>query len=205
MATSRVKTSSILQGFPKSRSLLAGNTAYSPSSYESIATTTVGSGGTATITFSSIPATFTHLQLRFICRDSNAAATDDGVTMQFNGDTAANYNRHSVYGDGATATSSGNGSPFTYISAGLSAGGGHASGVFAPGVLDILDYKNTNKYKTTRRLAGLDVNGAGGIIQFASGLWLSTSAITSITLKVVDGSYNFAQYSSIALYGIRGA
>jgi hypothetical protein len=177
----------------------------SSTSYESIATTTVGAGGSSSVTFSSIPSTYTHLQLRFLCRDSNAAVTDDGVTMQFNGDTAANYNRHSVYGDGATAASSGHGSPFTYVSAGLSASGGQASGVFAPGVLDILDYKNTNKYKTTRRLAGLDVNGAGGVIQLASGSWRSTSAITSITLKVVDGSYNFAQYSSIALYGIKGA
>jgi len=173
-----------------------------PLSFESIATVTVGGAGAADITFSSIAADWTHLQLRFICRDSNGAATDDGVTMQFNGDTASNYDRHSTYGTGATVYSSGHGSPFTYISAGLSAGGGHTSGKFAPGVLDILDYKNTNKYKTTRRLAGLDVNGAGGIVQFASNLWLSTSAITSITLKVVNGSYNFAQYSSIALYGV---
>ncbi len=81
MAVSRVKTSSILQGFPKSRSLLAGNAYFQPTAYESIATTTVGAGGTSTITFSSIPSTYTHLQIRGIGR-SDAASGNSWIYLR---------------------------------------------------------------------------------------------------------------------------
>jgi len=71
-------------------------------------------------------------------------------------------------------------------------------------VIDILDYANTNKYKTTRALAGLDINAAGGFIALRSGNWRNTNAITTITLKP-ESSRIFAQYSQFALYGIKGA
>jgi hypothetical protein len=67
--------------------------------------------------------------------------------------------------------------------------------------MDILDYANTNKYKTTRTLIGRDRNGAG-IMLFHSGLYQSTNAITS--LKFFPSTGNFAQYTQFALYGIKG-
>jgi hypothetical protein len=164
--------------------------AASTNSYESIATVTVGSGGAANIEFTSIPSTYTHLQIRGIGLITSAG----GFTVQFNSDTGSNYSWHQLYGEGSIAQSnSGATQTFMY----MAYGGGSAT---APNALvtDILDYANTNKYKTLRSLSGNDLNGSGGI-QFWSGNWRSTSAITSIK---VTASFN--QYSQLALYGIKG-
>jgi hypothetical protein len=160
-----------------------------PNSYESIATVTVGSGGAANIEFTSIPSTYTHLQIRGIGLITSAG----GFTVQFNSDTGSNYSWHQLYGEGSIAQSnSGATQTFMY----MAYGGGSAT---APNALvtDILDYANTNKYKTLRSLSGNDLNGSGGI-QFWSGNWRSTSAITSIK---VTASFN--QYSQLALYGVK--
>ena len=79
---------------------------------------------------------------------------------------------------------------------------GQTANAFAVCVIDILDYANGNKYKTIRTIGGYDING-GGQEGLFSNLWKNTNAITDITIKVVGGS-NFAQYSSFALYGIKG-
>jgi hypothetical protein len=80
-----------------------------------------------------------------------------------------------------------------------STGGANVFGTF---IIDILDYANTSKYKTQRGLGGADLNGSG-YISFNSGNWRNTNAITSISLTPLYGS-QFAQYSSFALYGIKG-
>jgi hypothetical protein len=75
---------------------------------------------------------------------------------------------------------------------------------FSPFVFDILDYTNTNKYKTIRTLSGTNNNSAGtnSYVRFSSGLWMNTNAITSVTIYAASG--NFAQHSQLALYGIKG-
>jgi hypothetical protein len=200
MAISRIKTSSVLQGFPKSRSLLAGNAAFNPSSYESIATVTVGSGGSASVTLSSIPATYTHLQIRGILRASyNLSNTS--VRLTFNSDTGTNYSSHDLTGVNSSI-SAGNETSVAYIPFARGAYDGLTSGIFTSFVVDILDYANTNKNKTTRTLTGYTSNGEGQI-SFRSGLWRSTSAITSINMFSNVG--DLMQYSSFALYGIKGS
>ena len=169
-------------------------------SYESIATTTVGSGGTSSITFSSIPATYTHLQIRWIARNSSISGANN-YNLQFNGDTASNYAVHDLYGDGATAATQA-GSSRANIWATFVPGSSATASAFAAGVIDILDYANTNKYKTLRQLQGYDLNGSGEV-RLTSGLWQSTSAITSINIGLSSPTY--VQYSSFALYGIKGA
>ena len=182
-------------------SLSEGAPPIAPSSYESIATVTVGGGGSSSIDFTSIPATYTHLQIRAIGRTTRAE-TNDALNMQFNADTGSNYSWHRLDGDGASASASAATSQTTIIVDRFSAATATAS-MFGVFVLDILDYANTNKYKTTRNLGGYDLNGSG-LITFASGLWQSTSAITSIKL-VSRNAGNLSQYSSFALYGIKGA
>ena len=164
-------------------------------SYYSISTATVTSGGTADITFSSIPQTYTHLQIRMIAQGTSGG----GIFTIFNSDTATNYSYHSLTGDGATATSN---SGTTAANMLIVRNGGiqTAANTFSAGVIDILDYANTNKYKTLRTLNGGDANGSGNI-QLESGNWRNTVAVTSITLTH-NGS-GFAQYSSFALYGIK--
>lgn len=161
-------------------------------SFESIATVTVGAGGSSTVEFTSIPSTYTHLQIRQITSNT----TDGDIYMQFNNDTGSNYTRHFLYGNGTNAVA---GNDLSTQSGGYTT---TTSGNFGGQIIDILDYANTNKYKTSRMLTGFDNNGSGFIVLY-SGSWRNTAAVSSIKLLVTSG--NFRQYSSFALYGIKGA
>ena len=175
---------------------------FAPSgAYDSIATHTVGSGGQASIEFTSIPSTYKHLQIRLLARSTDAAGTVN-VTTQLNSDTGSNYAWHRIFGNG-TSAGAGGASTQSNIIIGQISGSTAASGVFGVATIDLLDYKETTKYKTLRSLFGFDDNngGAGAVVQLFSGLWQSTSATTTITLSAGGG---FAQYSSFALYGIKG-
>ena len=108
-----------------------------------------------------------------------------------------------MYGNGSTVTAA---SDSAAINGGVpvasSVTGGSISNAFAGSVTDILDYANTNKYKTVRHLGGLDVNASGDYrISLISGLWMSTAAITSITIN--PSNNNFAQGATFALYGVK--
>jgi len=177
-------------------SMLAGNTPFVGESYESIQTVTVGSGGQSTITFSSIPSTYKHLQLRYFTRNSAAAYY---VLLRFNSDTGTNYSYHQLTGNGTSAS----GAATINDTVLLLTRNGSPDNVFGAGTADILDYANTNKNKTVRAIGGYDRGtGDGQAVDFHSGLWRNTSAINTITLTVFAG--NYAQYSSFALYGIKG-
>jgi hypothetical protein len=172
--------------------------------YESIASTTVGSGGTANITFSSIPSTYTHLQIRGILKSNRPSSDYSGwAWISVNGSQGARY--HYLYGDGSSTASS-NGTPATDVGGILVATGSTAgaANMFSGCIIDILDYTNTDKNKVLRVLSGADTNTTGGLINFSSYLVNSTSAITSISIGGTD-STNLQQYSSLALYGIKGA
>ena len=181
----------------------SGGVAVAPSSYESIATVTVGSGGAADITFSSIPSTYTHLQIRGIGRSLYNGAVNESqfMYMQFNSDTATNYAAHRLQGSGSSAVSTASINRTDTIP-GWTSTLNSASNVFYASVIDILDYINTNKFKTVRSLTGGDENGSGSIVYY-SNLWRSTSAIT--TIKLFAEASNFAQYTQFALYGIKGS
>jgi hypothetical protein len=173
-----------------SGTLSTGAPPVSPTSYESIATAN-GTGSSGVITFSSIPSTFTHLQVRFYVLPS---AINQYSTLRFNGDTTtANYRYHYMFGSGSS----------TGAGTAQNAYSGTYDSTTAPGVgiLDILDYKDTNKYKTTREISGMDSNGAGTVYTI-SNLWMNTAAITSITFTLPGA--NFATATQFALYGIKG-
>jgi len=175
-------------------SSISGN--LSTNSYESISTVTVGAGGASSISFTSIPSTFKHLQVRFIGRDSTN--NEAGMYWRYNSDSGSNYNRHLLRGSGTAASASG------YASAQTQAGSGYmlpnGTSIFAGGVIDILDYANTSKYKTSRMLGGYDSNG-GGFIILSSSLWMNTNAISSIEFTCET---TWAQYSQFALFGVKG-
>lgn len=176
---------------------------FAPSgAYDSIATTTVGAGGSSSITFSSIPSGYTHLQVRYLARTARVA-TGDTLKLQINSDSGANYNGHYLYGNGTSALAGSYGASSGFYYAGALTAASSTSNTFAGGVIDLLDYADTNKFKTGRILSGNDMNTTDGTVFFTSGLWRSTSAITSITLTN-DSATNFAQYSQFALYGVKG-
>jgi len=172
-------------------------------SYESIATVNVTSN-TATIEFTSIPSTFKHLQIRYIARDTSASAGADDMFMKFNAGASATYSWHRLEGNGTTASANGSGTEgHISLSAAAISRGGNASGIFSSGVIDILDYQNTNKNTTARALYGSERNGSGSML-LSSGNWYgSTNAVTSIAFTA-ENANSFVQYSQFALYGIRG-
>lgn len=170
--------------------------------FESIATVTVGSTPVADVTFSSIPSTYQHLQIRYVARSNPAGNTFGNLYMRTNGDTGSNYTRHLLRGDGTDAVSGGAASQAQNW-AGVISGPNAASNVFAVGVIDILDYASTNKTKVIRSLTGFENNTSSCYISLFSGLWNNTNAINA--LKLFDGtSGSIVQYSHFALYGIRG-
>ena len=164
-----------------------------PSSYESIATVTAA-GGESSLTFSSIPGTYKSLQIRVIGRLSAESTT----YVRLNSDTGANYARHWLRGNGTSASATGLGSDNYGWGFRLSTSSDAAS-IFGAGILDIHDYASTTKNKTIRGFTGYDANGSGDIVLLSS-VWLSTSAVTSVT--ILPFSATFAAGSTFALYGI---
>lgn len=158
--------------------------------YEPIATTTLSSN-TASVTFSSIPGTYTDLVLVTNGKMSTGSAVNNKIT--FNSDTATNYSRTYVYGDGSNAFSGRDSSQdnlgFIYWS----------STNPSTTIVQIQNYSNTTTYKTA-----LARTSESGVAAAYVGLWRSTSAITSIT--ITRGSTNdFASGSTFSLYGIKSA
>ena len=167
--------------------------------YDSLATVTVPSGGAASIDFVGIPSGYKHLQIRAITRDTDSGGFGLTTTLRFNSDTGANYSWHWLYGTGSGSGAANAGASATSTALGWTTGTAGTASSYAAIVLDILDYADTNKYKTHRQLYGIDLNGSGGI-WLSSGSWRNTAAITSITL---NQQASFAQYSSFALYGVK--
>jgi hypothetical protein len=175
---------------------------WTTSDYESIATVT-GNGSSGTLSFTSIPSTYTHLQIRGISRDGRGVSIDTGYFV-INSDSSTNYANHYLQGNGTAANAGANAPSVTavttaaFVIPGTSAG----SNMMSASVIDFLDYKNTNKYKTIRVLSGVDLNGSGSV-WFSSTLWMNTNAITQIDIISGTGSA-WTTTTQFALYGIKG-
>jgi len=176
-------------------------------SFQSIATITVGSPQ-ATISFTSIPATFKHLQIRCISRSTTAYNFASFIEATFNSDTTSGnyYSLHRVNGrgDGLVYSTANTGVGYSRI--GLVAGGATTAYGFSPSVIDILDYTSTTKNKTTKTISGLtgQTTNTNNDILVASSLYFPSTitAISRIDLNVSGAT--FATFSSFALYGIKG-
>jgi hypothetical protein len=157
------------------------------STYTPIATQTA-SGSASVITFSSIPATYTDLQLVMAAQNS-----DQYCVMRLNGDSSGLYSRTTLFGNGTSATS-GRASNETswYPSNG-------SSTVIANDIIQIMNYSNTTTYKT----ALARMNQSFDATYAAVWLYRSTSAISSISLTSPTG--NWITGSTFTLYGIAAA
>lgn len=162
--------------------------------YDALATAIVPAGGASTITFSGIPQTYKHLQIRYVAQGSSP-----DIAVQYNGDTGLNYSRHYFYGTGSSALAGGNPrSSNNWVEYGYIP---TATGnIFGVGVTDLLDYRNPNKFKVNKTICGYDNNSAGYIIMY-SGAWYSTDPITSMTIS--DFSGTFVENSQFSLYGVK--
>lgn len=163
---------------------------------------TVGPSGAANVTFSNIPSTYSHLQLRILARSTRTTAVTDYMDVRVNNDTGANYTYHFLQGDGSV-TQAGGSSSLNQAYSSYIASATSGTDIFGVNILDLLDYANTNKYKTFRFLGGCDRNATDSKVAMMSSVWMNTNAITSIKFAPSTGS--FVQYSQFALYGIKGA
>lgn len=166
-----------------------------PSGFDSIATASP-SGSTNVITFSSLgSSTYKHLQIRGMFFGTSAGGS---VELTFNGIGGTSYARQYIRCTSSSVSSSG------VINTSIAANmfpNGLSTTIPSAAIIDILDAFSTTKYKTVRTYEGQDTNSSGMLV-LGSGLFLSTSAISSITLTLSSG--NFATTSSVALYGIKG-
>jgi hypothetical protein len=198
MSVSRFSTSSIQSGFEKFNSIWDGFSAVG--AMEPISAITL-TGAQSSISFNNIPGTYMHLQIRGIARGTNGSTGADSGLITFNNDLAANYAIHRIWGNGSSASSDGFANINDVSFASLLRSGNTAN-CFGTFVIDVLDYCNTNKFKTMRALNGWDANGSGEI-WFQSGHWRNTNAISTLRIAAGGSGNNFAANSMFALYGVR--
>jgi len=160
----------------------------------------------ASVTFTGLASysNYKHLQIRALSKNDLASNGNDLVQLNVNGDTGSNYASHRLFGNGAGVTSTANTSdtkiniysePYTGVPA--------YTGMFAAAVIDVLDFSSTSKKTTFRSLAGFHIPQTNSSqIGLYSGLYNSTSAITTITLKS-GSSANLVTGSRFSLYGVR--
>jgi len=165
--------------------------------YEPIATTTLSSGS-PTITFSSIPQTYT--DLIFVMSITNTSSTVYR-SMQFNSDTSSgstNYSNTTLYGDGGAAGSDRQSNTY-----GIGAFDGTSSGSNTNSLIgNIMNYTNTNVYKTV--IIRSNNRSSDSRADAVAGLWRSTAAISSITMTSANGN-NYGIGTTATLYGISAA
>jgi hypothetical protein len=146
----------------------------------------VGAAGASSVTFTNIPSTYAHLQIRIFYKNTGS------VFMKLN--NISSTKGHYLYGEGSSAAA---GVSTTNFIANAT------SSQFGGAIVDILDYANTNKLVTVKTLAGYDANGSGELSLNSQLYNLSNTAINSIIFTPTSGS--FSQYSQFALYGVKSA
>lgn len=163
------------------------------STYTPIATTTLGSAASS-ITFSSIPATYTDLRLVL---NVTSVSVSDNFQIQFNSDTATNYSQTLLIGNGTTASST------RYTSSSVIWDATNLSTTLPSFItLDIFSYAGSTN-KTALMSSNEDYNGSG-FTKASVHLWRSTSAITSIDIKMPSGR-TFSIGTTATIYGIKAA
>jgi hypothetical protein len=171
--------------------------------YKILSSVTVGSGGAATIDFTSIPQTYTDLVLKLSLRSTASGAHGGGAQMIFNNSSVAEYSFRNLRGAGSGTPSSGTASATTFIRVTNNhPTAGNTASTFCNSEIYIPNYRSSNN-KSTSEDNVEENNSAESYIQIVSGLWANTSAINRITLT--SESTLFAEHSTAYLYGISNA
>jgi len=166
--------------------------------FDKIQTVTVGSGGAASIEFTSIPATYTDLQI-FLSARSPQGNIYGGGALQFNGDTGSNYRFKRLRGDGSISASD-QGNPVAFISNWDVVGANATANIFSNIEFYIPNYRVATQKAMFVDYTG-ENNGTEAHMGFVGGTWTNTAAITSI--KIYSNGGNLVQYSTATLYGIK--
>jgi hypothetical protein len=166
-----------------------------------IQTVTVGSGGAASIAFTSIPGTYTDLKLVLSTRSSAGTASWSDYVVSFNStSTSSNFAARALYGAGSGTPTS---TSFTNSYLGVGEGNGGTASIFGSTEFYIPNYASSNN-KPVSVDSVSENNAAASLITIVAGLWSNSSAITSISITDFNGG-NFVQHSSASLYGIKNS
>jgi hypothetical protein len=169
---------------------------------EAIATTYLEADA-ASVTFSSL-GSYEHLQIRVSGRHTSAGGVGSNMHIRLNGDTGSNYSSKAMAGGGSSASTTRFASYSTIYSGGYVSGPLTPAEGYATTIIDILDYRNSNKNTTMEITCGLANDPAGTpLMQFGSALWDNTAAVTTILLYPSSGS--FARGSEFTLYGLKSS
>jgi hypothetical protein len=158
----------------------------------------------ASVTFTTIPQTYTDLLLKFSCRSTSTAGTDvyANLKIQFNSDTGNNYNGQILFGQGSGSGGSGSytaqaGNLFSYANGNIT-----TASTFSNGELYIPNYTSGNQ-KTYSVDCVVETNATTNFVEFAAERWTGTSAITTIDVVSLYGSHT--ANSNFYLYGIKNS
>ena len=171
------------------------------SAFDSIATWSAGDNSSKEISFTSIPSTYKHLQIR-----GYFELTTEGQTplLRFNGDSGSNYSWHTIRQYNNTLLDTYGIANTSYAQQTFQWGtyGTQGSGFPNNIIIDIFDYNDTNKFKICEATA-FSAKFANSLqrVSYSSGMWRGGSAISSI-------SFNALLYTSntrVSLYGIKGS
>jgi len=164
-----------------------------------IASSTVGSGGAASIDFTSIPSTYTDIVFMLSAR-STVAQNGASLYMRFNGGTTTNTIRN-LYGNGTAAASQNSADAWSGVDAN---GANTTANVFANTQIYFPNYAgSTNKSWSAESV--VENNATLGYDEMAAGLWANTAAINRVTFTIENASGNFVQFSTAYLYGIKNS
>jgi hypothetical protein len=166
--------------------------------YTLIASSTIGSGGAANIDFTSIPSTYTDLLVKVSARDS-LAEIYGGCDIRFNNDSASNYTRRNVNGNGSATGSASQ--TTTSINSVESVGSSATANTFSNTEIYIPNYTSSNQ-KSVSVDQVTENNGTTAYAKLTAGLWTGTAAINQIT--ILPGT-SFVQYTTAYLYGIKNS
>ena len=164
--------------------------------YTLINSITVGSGGAANMTFSSIPQTYTDLQLFVTARIPDATYGTD-IYLAFNGSSSSQTGKR-IYGYSGTAYSD------TTAAAGFTNGSNATSNTFTSNSIYVPNYTSSNNKSWSVDLVTENNSTTAYLPGLFCGLWSNTAAITSIAITAFGGS-SFVQYSTAYLYGIKNS
>ena len=170
--------------------------------YVAIQTVTVGSGGSSTIDFTSIPATYTDLQLLLSLRTTGVGGSTGSIgQITFNSSTSG-YSEYDVYGQQGSVGSGGYSPITTYIPTGRDDNANQTANTFSSCSVYIPNYTSAN-FKSVSLDSASENNSPNASMAFIAGLWSNTAAINAITITSGDG--NYVEYSSATLYGIKNS
>jgi hypothetical protein len=170
-----------------------------PITYNKIASATVGSGGAANIDFTSIPGTYTDLVVYLSAR-SSGSFTDQNISLRFNSSTTG-YSRRVLSGNGSAASSSNSASEAEMFIGDVSGSTG-TSNTFGNLMIYVPNYAGaTNKSVSVDSIQENNTTAANA--RLIAGLWSDTAAITSLSVRLYGGGFDFVQHSTATLYGIK--